>query len=83
MCAFTKTFGNLRGRTCEKNPEATEPNIAANVVMGWTTVRARVVVQNLGFLHQLVSAGLLPGVWLLLHKLNQDLTFTQDWYYKP
>ena len=31
-------------------------NVAANVVMGWTTVRARVVVQKLSFLHQLVSA---------------------------
>ena len=29
---------------------------AANVVMGWTTVRARVVVQKLSFLHRLVSA---------------------------
>ena len=31
-------------------------NTAANVVMGWTTVRARVVVQKLNFLHRLVSA---------------------------
>ena len=30
--------------------------MAANVVMGWTTVRARVVVQKLSFLHWLVSA---------------------------
>ena len=30
--------------------------MAPNVVMGWTTVRARVVVQKLSFLHQLVSA---------------------------
>ena len=31
-------------------------NTAANVVMGWTIVRARVVVQKLNFLHRLVSA---------------------------
>ena len=36
-------------------------NTAANVVMGWTTVTARVVVQKLNFLHQLVSA---EGVWV-------------------
>ena len=30
--------------------------MAANVVMGWITVRARVVVQKLNFLHWLVSA---------------------------
>ena len=31
-------------------------NMAANVVMGWTTVRTRVVVQKLSFLNRLVSA---------------------------
>ena len=34
---------------------------AAKVVMGWTTVRARVVVQKLSFLYRLVSA---EGVWV-------------------
>ena len=31
-------------------------NTAANVVMGWTAVRARVAVQKLSFLHRLVFA---------------------------
>ena len=42
-------------------------NTAANVAMGWTTVKARVVVQKLSFLHRLVSAERVwvAGLWCL------------------
>ena len=45
-----ETFHGELTKRVLKLPKWTS-NTAGNVVMGWPTVRARVVVQNLGFLH--------------------------------
>ena len=55
LISHLETF---QGELAKRNPELPRwaSNMAANAVMGWTTVRARVVVQKLSFLHRLVSA---------------------------